>query len=131
MSAVIEKLRRSAQSERELGNVAAAANFESKIAELERKHCGLVPVVQKLDTRAAVEAAWSAMDQTALVDVLCVVPGLDRKVRKTMPMSEAIRELKNGAWLVGRTADLVQVQATTSNTSPLVPDAANKHQLYI
>lgn len=115
----IEALRKSAQSERRLGNIGAADAFEAKAASMEQ---GLVPV-QKVDTRAAVEAAWSMMDQSALVDVLCCVPGLQRKVRKTMTMRSAMIELtQNGAWLVGRTADCVHVQATCENTPPLSTD---------
>ena len=128
---LLDKLRAQERGERFLGNHTLADNLLAKIATMENKS-GLVPVVQKVDDeRRRVEQAWSAMDQTALVDVLCVEPGLSRKVRRTMPMSAAIDLLKNGAWLVGRTADLVQVQSTTENTPRLVPDAANNSQLYI
>jgi hypothetical protein len=128
---LLDKLRAQERGERLLGNHTLADNLLAKIATMENKS-GLVPVVQKVDDeRRRVEQAWAAMDQTALVDVLCVIPGLARKVRRTMPMSAAIDLLKNGAWLVGRTADLVNVQATTENTPRLVPDAANKPPLYI
>ena len=117
----IDKLRAQERSERLLGNCSLADNLLAKIAAMENKS-GLVPVVQKVDDneRRRVEQAWSAMDQTALVDVLCVEPGLSRKVRRTMPMSAAIDLLKNGAWLVGRTDALAYPpQADTSNTLPL------------
>ena len=129
----LEKLRALERSERLSGNSALADNLLSKIASLEN-NSGLVPVqkVNDGDARKRVEQAWSAIAPDTIVDVLCVIPGVSRKIRRTMPMSEAIIELtKNGAWLVGRTADLVQVQATTENTPRLVPDAANNSQLYI
>jgi len=116
----LQKLCRSAASERKLGNIEAAANIEARIIELECKSGGLVPVV-KVDTHAAAEAAWSAMDQSMLVDVLCCVPGVARKVRRTMLMSQAMIELtQNGAWLVGRTDSLVYPPPmTTENTQAL------------
>jgi hypothetical protein len=44
-----------------------------------------------------------------------------------MPMSEALPLLtKNGAWLVGRTAELVHVQQTTANCAPLSTATSNK-----
>ena len=113
----IEKLRALERSERLGGNSSFADNLLHKIAAMENK--SLVPVVQD-DERRRVEKAWSEMDQSALVDVLCVEPGLSRKVRRTMPMSAAIDLLKNGAWLVGRTDALAYPpQADTSNTLPL------------
>ena len=134
---VIEKLRRSAQSERELGNVAAAAHFERKISDLERKHGGLVSVQKVNDVAAArrwVEQQWEEMDPETQVVILEIQPGLSRAIRRMTTMKEALPLLKaEKARLLGR-ADAEWVlppQADTSNTPRLVPDAANKSQLYI
>ena len=114
----IEKLRALERSERIGGNSSFADNLLHKIAAMENH----VPVQVTSDAvrRREVETAWSAIAPETIVDVLCVVAGVSRKVRKTMPMREAIHELKNGGWLVGRTDALAYPpQADTSNTLPL------------
>ncbi len=120
---VIEKLRRSAQSERELGNTRAAAAFDAKADAMQSKS-GLVPV--KLDDitaeRRRVEEAWSAMalDPEMRV-VLLVDEGLSRAVRRELPMRLALPLLRaEKARLLGRVDDTwVNVQADVSNTPPL------------
>ena len=121
---VIDKLRRSAQSERELGNVAAAANFERKISELECKHHGTLVSVQPTSdamTRREVERRWEAIDPAVSVIVLCIEPGVNQAIRREIPMHQALPLLKaEKARLLGLTTDTwVNVQATTSNTPAL------------
>jgi len=116
----IDKLRAQERSERLLGNCSLADNLLAKIASMENK--GLVPVHKVDDSdavrRREVETAWSAIAPETIVDVLCCVPGVARKVRRTMIMAEAIHELKNGGWLVGRTADLAYPPPMTTENTP-------------
>ena len=127
----IEKLRKSAASERLSGNSALADTLLAKIAAMENK----VPI-QKLDDEATVrrqvEKQWEAITPTDLVTVLCTEPGLSRAIRREMPMSAALPLLKSGrAYFVGRSKDLKYPPQQTPENTPPIFVSDTKKQLFI
>ncbi len=129
----ITKLVAQAAGERQIGNSILADAIDAKIASLQQNLA--IPDAHQLnsvaDARRWVEQQWEKIPPETLVTILTIEPGLSRAVRREMKMGDAIHLLKSGsARLVGRTADLVHVQATTENTAP-ISDTNNQQQLFI
>ena len=126
---LLDKLRAQERGERFLGNHTLADNLLAKIATMQSKE---LPEAQKVDERAAVEAAWEAIAPSTLVVIDVIEIGLRRAGRRTCTMEIALPLLKSErARFVGR-ADAnftYPAQQTTENTPPIfVPDAK---QLFI